>query len=28
MLPAVVPLATWILMNRTFIENDILQRPL
>lgn len=28
MLPAVVPIATWILMNRAFIENDILQRPL
>ncbi|MEE4296557.1 MAG: exosortase H-associated membrane protein [Wenzhouxiangella sp.] len=28
MLPAVIPLATWILMNRAFIENDILQRPL
>lgn len=28
MLPAVVPLATWILMNRAFIENDIVQRPL
>jgi len=23
MFPAVVPLATWILMNRTFIENDV-----
>jgi hypothetical protein len=28
MLPGVIPLATWILMNRAFIENDILQRPL
>ncbi len=28
MLPAVIPVATWILMNRAFIENDILQRPL
>ncbi|MEE4637865.1 MAG: exosortase H-associated membrane protein [Wenzhouxiangella sp.] len=28
MLPAVIPIATWILMNRAFIENDILQRPL
>ena len=28
MLPAVVPVATWILMNRAFIENDILQRRL
>ncbi|TVS11415.1 MAG: hypothetical protein EA419_08110 [Wenzhouxiangella sp.] len=28
MLPAVVPVATWILMNRRFIEDDILQRRL
>jgi len=28
MLPAVIPVATWILMNRDFIERDILRRPL
>ena len=28
MLPAVIPVATWILMNREFIERDILRRPL
>ena len=28
MLPAVIPVASWILMNREFIERDILRRPL
>ena len=28
MLPAVIPVATWILMNRRFIENDVLRRRL
>ncbi|MGY6555618.1 MAG: exosortase H-associated membrane protein [Wenzhouxiangella sp.] len=28
MFPAVIPIATWILMNRRFIERDVLRRPL
>ncbi len=28
MFPAVIPVATWILMNRRFIENDVLRRRL
>lgn len=28
MFPAVIPIATWILMNRRFIENDVLRRRL
>lgn len=28
MFPAVIPVATWILMNRRFIERDVLRRPL
>ncbi len=28
MFPAVIPVATWILMNRGFIENTVLRRPL